>query len=82
MVVPLGFIMSRLDSMIRRLEAQRTCLESAIGRVATFQARTWNWGLGMAEPSITSDKLRQIVTFSSSSANQLRTPTVRQILNF
>ena len=56
MVVPLGFIMSRLDSMIRRLEAQRTCLESAIGRVATFPGPYLELGLGNGR---TFDHLRQ-----------------------
>ena len=55
-VVPLGFLMSRLDSMIRRLEAQRTCLESAIVRVETFPGPYLELGLGNGR---TFDHLRQ-----------------------
>ncbi|MEM7119976.1 MAG: class I SAM-dependent methyltransferase [Pseudomonadota bacterium] len=50
--------MSRLDSAIRRLEAQRTCLETAAAMIAEVPGPVLEFGLGNGR---TFDHLRQIL---------------------
>jgi len=49
--------MSRLDSFIRRLEAQRRCLEYAVGLVESLEGPVFELGLGNGR---TFDHLREI----------------------
>lgn len=48
--------MSRLDSFIRRLEAQRTCIDAAVERIAAVEGPVFELGLGNGR---TYDHLRE-----------------------
>ena len=65
--------MSRLDSFIRRLEAQRACLALAAGRIGGLPGPVLELGLGNGR---TYDHLRELLPGARSSCSSGRsTPT-------
>ena len=74
--------MSRLDSFIRRLEAQRACLNRAAALISGIDGIVLELGLGNGR---TYDHLRELFPdreFMSASAGSRRTPIACRLRNF